>query len=142
MSNFDPDKLLQKISTIEDCVAKLEVLANLTEASFLVDFRNSSSAKYLLQIAIEAMIDISNHIIARERLGKPETHKQAFEKLAVAGFIQPENVPTYFLMSKFRNKVVHMYHEINDRMIFNILQANIADFQKFIAEINTAITQN
>ena len=140
MSNFDHDKILQKISVIEDCVAKLEVLANQTDDAFLADFRNSSSAKYLLQIAIEAMIDVSNHIIARERLGKPETHRQAFEKLAVAGFLRQENITTYFLMSKFRNKVVHMYHEINDRMIFTILQTNIVDFKKFVAEINTTLT--
>jgi uncharacterized protein YutE (UPF0331/DUF86 family) len=38
-------------------------------------------------------------------------------------------------MAKFRNRIVHMYFNISDEMIYDIVQNNIVDFERFIASI-------
>lgn len=44
----------------------------MSSQEFIEDFRNIETAKPLLQVSIEAMLDICNHIIARNRWGAPD----------------------------------------------------------------------
>lgn len=38
-------------------------------------------------------------------------------------------------MAKFRNKIVHLYQDIDDEEIYKILQNNLDDFKRFLTEI-------
>ncbi|MDD4568691.1 MAG: DUF86 domain-containing protein, partial [Tepidanaerobacteraceae bacterium] len=81
MTQIDKKRILDKIRVIQDCLSKLDVLSRLSVDEFTSDFKNFDSAKYNLQIAIEAMIDIGNHIISRKGLGTPKTYRDTFEIL-------------------------------------------------------------
>jgi uncharacterized protein YutE (UPF0331/DUF86 family) len=35
-------------------------------------------------------------------------------------------------MAKFRNRMVHLYWELDDRQLYNILQNRLDDFKKFL----------
>jgi len=132
---FDKDKIEQKILFIESNITKLKKLRELSKDNFIEDFRNVDSAKYLLQVSIEAMLDISSHIIARNRWGTPVDNKDHFKILADNGIIAKTDVHIYFSMAKFRNRIVHMYFNVNDEMIYEITQKNIDDFERFIKSI-------
>jgi uncharacterized protein YutE (UPF0331/DUF86 family) len=129
------DKVRQKLLILEQNLVKLEKLKMLSQAEFLDDFRNVETTKHLLQVSVEIMIDISDHIVARNRLGTPETSAEAFEILCANGIIKEENVKTYITMTKFRNKVVHLYADIDDVEIYRILNSHLLDFRKFIKEV-------
>lgn len=134
-NNIDLPKIKQKIMFMQSNLDKLKKLQKVSKDIFIEDFRNVDSAKYLLQVTIEAMLDISNHIIARNRWGKPETNKESFEILAKQGVIEEEYINTYFTMAKFRNRIVHMYFNVSDEMIYEITQNNLDDFEFFIETI-------
>lgn len=87
--DFDSDKITDKMSFIIGNLGKLKFLRNIPEKDFYNDFRNIESAKYLLQITIEAMIDIANHIIARKRMGRPKTYGDSFSLLQENKIISP-----------------------------------------------------
>lgn len=135
IDNIDLNKIKQKIMFMQDNIDKLRRLQNISKDIFIEDFRNVDSAKYLLQVTIEAMLDISNHIIARNRLGKPETNKESFEILANKDIIEKKYIDVYFSMAKFRNRIVHMYFDVSDEMIYGITQNNLEDFEAFIKAI-------
>jgi uncharacterized protein YutE (UPF0331/DUF86 family) len=135
IDNIDLNKIKQKIMFMQGNIDKLRKLQNISKDIFIEDFRNVDSAKYLLQVTIEAMLDISNHIIARNRWGKPETNKESFEILASKDIIEKKYIDTYFSMAKFRNRIVHMYFDVNDEMIYDITQNNLEDFEAFIKAI-------
>ncbi len=80
-SNIDKKKVTQKMSLMTENLDKLKFLKNIPESDFFSDFRNIESTKYLLQVTIEAMHDIANHIISRERLGIPDSYSDAFRIL-------------------------------------------------------------
>ncbi|CDF59149.1 type VII toxin-antitoxin system HepT family RNase toxin [Thermobrachium celere] len=130
--NIDRDKILVKLSFLQDNINKLVKLSALTEEEFLSDFRNVYSAKYLLQTSIEAMLDISNHIVARNKWAKIESNKDSFEALYKNGIIPEEYIDKFFMMAKFRNRIVHMYIDIDDKVIYSILKNNIEDLKVFI----------
>ena len=129
------NRMLDKIDLLEDNLKKLKTLKQLSKAEFLSDFRNVESAKHLLQTSVEIMIDIANILVAKKRFGKPETSAESFEILAKNEIINSDNKKTYITMTKFRNRVVHMYSKVDDEEIYSILQNNITDYQTFIREV-------
>ena len=41
-------------------------------------------------------------------------------------------------MAKFRNLLVHLYWDVNDKKIYEILQSELDDFNEFIKQISIA----
>ena len=131
----DSEKIRQKIRFIEDSIAKLEEVKVFSKDDLTTDFIKLAAVKYLLQTAIEAMIDTANHIIARERFESPTSAADAFRVLAARNIISSDNAKIYGLMAKFRNRIVHMYNEVNPDEIYRIIQNNLGDFKSFLNEV-------
>nr|WP_243105993.1 HepT-like ribonuclease domain-containing protein [Clostridium fermenticellae] len=55
--------------------------------------------------------------------------------LAEHDIIEEKYVNSYFAMAKFRNRIVHMYFDVSDEMIYEITQNNLEDFEAFIKNI-------
>ncbi len=131
---LDLEKLRAKSQVIEASLARLEQLKASPLEDFLADFRNVESAKRLLQVAIEAMIDSVTHILARRRLPTPAGHAEAFARLGDAGLLPQDHIPTYLVMARFRNRLVHMYADVSDAEVYRILQSNLGDFRTFLGD--------
>jgi uncharacterized protein YutE (UPF0331/DUF86 family) len=106
---LDLDVIRGRIQFIEESLKYLESLATYPFSEFNSDFRNSESAKHLLQVAIESMLDICTHIVARLRLGVPNDDRETLTLLRDKELIPAEHVTTYQAMNSFRNRVVHLY---------------------------------
>lgn len=132
MSEIDKKKVLDKLQIIQETLLKLVTLSRLSEEEFLLDFRNYDSTKYNFIKVIEAIIDISNHIIARKGLGVPRTFSDTFEILNKAGLISKEESEIYKRMARFRNRLVHFYHEVDENEVYIILKNNLEDIRSFV----------
>ena len=128
----DRKRITDKIQFIRDNLDKLEELSGMDKENFLNDYRNYDTAKYNLQSTIEAMLDIANHIISRKELGNPETNAESFRILEENNIIDKELLAIFVKMAKFRNRVVHLYDEIDDEQIYDILNKNLTDYKSFI----------
>jgi uncharacterized protein YutE (UPF0331/DUF86 family) len=128
-------KIEAKLQRLEDNLDKLNELKKLSLEEFKDDFRNTEAAKYLLQTSVEAMIDIANQLIARRKLKKPDRSAEAFEILADNDLLSAANKDKYIVMTKFRNRVVHLYTKVDEDEIYKILRNNLKDYRQFINEI-------
>ena len=128
-------EIQSKIQRIEENLKKLNKLSEMSWEEFADDFRNIEAAKHLLQTSIEAMIDIANYIIAKNKLRKPDTSADAFAILADNELIGPDCRDKYILMTKFRNRVVHLYTKVDEEEIYKIVQNNLSDYKRFIKDI-------
>lgn len=72
-------------------------------ANLETDFKEYDSAKYNLQTTIEAMLDICNHIIARNAYEVPRTNADAFRLLCRKNILGADMEDTYTAMARFRN---------------------------------------
>jgi len=132
---LDLEKLRAKSQAIEANLSRLEQLRAYSREDFLADFRNVESAKRLLQVAIEAMIDAVTHIIARKRLPTPAGHAEAFTRLRDAGLLPQEHISTYLVMVRFRNRLVHVYADVSDAEVYRVLQSDLGDFRIFLTDL-------
>jgi len=131
----DREIIRRKLNLLEENRRRLRELEALSEEVFLKHFYYVASAKYLLQTSIEGMLDVGNHIIARERLRAPETSAEVFTVLVETGFLPADKESDFRNMAKFRNRVVHLYHDIDDREIYRLIPEGLSDIDVFVAGI-------
>lgn len=141
MREIEQGRVLEKLNIINDSLLKLERLSSLTLEEFMSDFRNYDSAKYNFIKAIEAMIDIGNHIIARRKLGIPKSFSDTFEILGNNNIISRDKVENYKAMARFRNRLVHFYHRVDDQEVYSILRSNLSDFEFFVESIRNFLRE-
>jgi uncharacterized protein YutE (UPF0331/DUF86 family) len=120
-----------KIDVILDNLEKLHILKEKPYEDFIADFRNIDSALYKLQTSIQALLDIGSYVIANLGLKMPNTNAEIITILSDAGHIPKEKVETYADMSKFRNRIVHLYNHIDTEAIYNILVNELDDIKDF-----------
>lgn len=127
-----------KIDVIIENLEKLSSLKAKTYADFISDFRNIDSTLYILQTSIQALLDIGSYIIANFGLKMPNTNADIIKILSDAGYIPEEKIESYTDMSKFRNRIVHLYNHIDTETLYKILTDefdDIKDFYKNLLEI-------
>jgi len=130
-----PEKVKDLLARLADYVGKLQIIAAFSPQEFAADFMRVESAKHLLQVSIECCLDISHHIIASERFRSPKTYVESFEILAAEGVLPTEHLPKFKQMARFRNRLVHIYWELDEADLYQILQSHLGDFDQFARSI-------
>lgn len=120
-----------KIDVIIDNLDKLNALKAETYENFISDFRNIDSTLHRLQTSIQALLDIGSYIIASLGLRTPNTNSEIIEILSEAGYISKDKVETYIKMSQFRNRIVHLYNQIDTKTLYEILMNELDDIKEF-----------
>jgi len=132
---INPNLVAVKISEIKQSLKRIDSISSKGRDAFLTDPDLMDSAKYRLITAIEAAISICNHIIAREFNRVPESYSDCFTILHECSVITSQLAKKLGNMARFRNMLVHIYREIDDEKIFDILTDDIVDLDNYIKEI-------
>jgi uncharacterized protein YutE (UPF0331/DUF86 family) len=130
---INADKLRDKIQRIKDNLVLLETIRKVSYTQFCESPLYSPAATRMLQVSIEAMIDIGNHVVAKNHLGTPKTYRETFELLVRNQILPKHDLELFISMVKFRNRAVHLYDKISNEEIYNIVQNHLPDFERFIA---------
>lgn len=130
-----PEVIEDRIKKLQEYLDKLSQLAKTQKRGFLADFRNTESAKYLLQVSIECCLDIANHIIASSKFRSPNDYADSFRILHEQKIVPDSLIDNLVEMAKFRNRIVHIYWEISDELVYEIIQEKLGDFNLYIQAI-------
>jgi len=135
MPQFDREKLVTLVSEFRKSYLQLQKLKDLGQEDFLKDPDKIGSAKYQFIVAIESSIDMCNHIISRNGYRVPEDYGDTFKVMAEQGAFDQSFSEELVKMAKFRNRLVHLYWEIDDSRLYSILEDHLADLKKFLNSI-------
>lgn len=128
------DVILNKISVIERCINRIqEVYA--TEPSNLKDYTKQDSIILNIQRACEASIDLAMHIVSEQRLGLPQTSRDAFDMLQSHSIIDEGIAKRLKAMVGFRNIAVHDYQTLNLDILKQIVDNHLSDFTDYTKQI-------
>lgn len=81
------------------------------------------------------LLDICTHIIAREGWGLPKTYVESIEMAVYHGLIPNDFLDIYRAMARFRNRVVHIYDDIEAEEIHKIIKNHLDDFRLFMENV-------
>jgi uncharacterized protein YutE (UPF0331/DUF86 family) len=124
-------------SEVLSALQRLEDLGRLSEAEFAADPHKVGSAKYNLIVAIEGTVDLSNHIISKNRFRTPEDYADTFRVMEEKGVFDKEFSSSLVQMARFRNRLVHIYWDIDDAEIYRIIQTRLQDIRRFLREMGS-----
>ena len=129
---FNEDKVRKITSEITAALTKLVDLQKLSEEAFLADAHKIGSAKYSLIVAIEGAVDLCNHIIAKNGFRTAEDYADTFKVMSEQGAFDPEFTNSLIQMARFRNRLVHIYWDIDDKELFRVIQSRLGDIKQFL----------
>jgi len=125
------DLILTRFNKLDQLLENLRELKEITKEEFLSNYKNYFSAQRALEISINICIDIGNHIVTLNNKEKPETFTDIIKILTKLEIISDELGTQLTKMVRFRNLLGHFYLEVDNEVIYNILQNNIKDFVSF-----------
>ena len=131
----NPKTITSILNNLQDCLNKLSILAGYSENEFVQDFTKVESAKHLLQVSIECCLDIAHHTIADEGYRTPKDSYDSFVVLNEKVILPDEFMLTLRQMVSFRNRVVHLYWDVDNETVYDIVKNNLGDFETFIEYI-------
>ena len=131
----DANILLSRVTKVRECLTILRRYSLIDEESFLKSDDLTSSAERQLQVAIQAVIDIGNHVVSDMDLGTPKDYKDIFRILAKHKIVSTALSRRLAAMTGLRNVLVHDYLDVDLRIVYRILKKDLADFETFIAAI-------
>ena len=141
MAPVDPDKLRHHLDHIRGRLRQLRKVAAQGHEAFLADEIVQAATVRWLHTAIEAVIDVANHVISREGLGIPRTYAEVIELLVDHDVLARGHRERFLSMVRFRNRAVHLYDEIDADEVFDILAYHLGDFDLFIGAITARYFQ-
>jgi uncharacterized protein YutE (UPF0331/DUF86 family) len=131
----DLTKLRSHVDFVRGILRRLGVVREQGRDHFLDDETTQAAATRWLQTAVEALIDIANHIIARQGLGVPRAYSETIEILVREGVLPATRRDAFLAMVRFRNRVVHLYDDVSPDEIWHTIDADLDDFDAFISAI-------
>ncbi|MFC1716347.1 DUF86 domain-containing protein [Candidatus Poribacteria bacterium] len=90
-----------------------------------------------LQISVQIIIDIGNHILASIGENQIEDYTDVLSKLGKCNILPSEFAERIKGMAGFRNILVHRYVEVDLKRLYDILQNRLHDFVEYIGYIQS-----
>ena len=105
-----------------------------------------AGAERFLQLAIESCLNVGNRLLAIYQFSKPvvtpETYADIFKEMSRLGVVDHEFMQRLVAMARFRNRLVHLYWDINQETVYEFLQNNLYDFKLFQERVVKFLIEN
>ncbi len=121
--------LLRRLQKLDEYLNILHRLQRYSRDEFISDPERYGSAERFLQLAIETLTDLGNHVIADLGLGVVDWYSDVPRLFREAGYIDDAMQEIWIRMIGFRNILVHDYLDIDRDVVFRVLQDNLDDFE-------------
>jgi uncharacterized protein YutE (UPF0331/DUF86 family) len=96
-------------------------------ASFISDKRNVWAAESCLRRALEALMDLGRHILAKGFGRGVSEYKEIASGLVEAKVLSPAQGDKLRTLAGYRNRMVHFYQEISDKELFEICVSQVSE---------------
>lgn len=117
-------------------LAELEQLAQNSFAEFSADKIKTGAAESYLRRSLEAIFDIGRHLLAKSgHLDLATEYKAIARGLSQLNYLTPDLSIKLVQMAGYRNRLVHLYHEITDEELYEIIKNDLDDIRGFVQQI-------
>jgi uncharacterized protein YutE (UPF0331/DUF86 family) len=119
----------KRLNKLDEYLGILRGLQKYDFEEFIRDPEHFGSTERFLQLGIEAVTGIGNHVIADLGLGVVNWYSDIPAILAENGYISADLREKWVQMIGFRNILVHDYTDIDYRIVYEVLQHRLEDLE-------------
>jgi uncharacterized protein YutE (UPF0331/DUF86 family) len=135
MGEVDRTLVLKYLEALNHYIERLTAFQKHSFDEFQSDEAIHWAVEHGLQLAIQCIIDVGNHILASKHLARVEDYRHTILALGEHGIVPKEFAEQLSKMAGFRNILVHMYLGVDLRVVYNILQNHLPAFSEFANHI-------
>lgn len=121
--------VMQKSTLVDDMLAGLATLPLSGLEVFQRDARDAAAAESYLRRALEALLDLGRHVLAKGLGERTLEYKQIALALRGAGVLDEASADILIDMAGYRNRLTHFYDEVTTLELFDICAHRSADIQ-------------
>lgn len=96
---------------------------------FISDNRTTAAAESYLRRALEALLDMGRHVLAKGFALAPVEYKEVASELFNAGVLSETDSALLKKMAGYRNRLVHFYHEVSDKELYDICNFHLSEIE-------------
>lgn len=108
--------------------------------ALLADDDALPALKYRLIVAVEACVDVADHVIASEGLRPGASFADSFASLSDAGWVEEDLAVLLADAARFRNLLVHQYADVDDGRVVAIARERTGDLEAFRRAVVARLT--
>ncbi len=127
----DVETVTALLRALDQYVDELEKYRALSYEEFAAKTQHYWAVEHGLQLAIQSLLDVGNHILAAETARQVEEYRDIIVALGEEGILPPAFASRILGMAGFRNVLVHRYRQVNLREVYDHLQNDLDDFRRF-----------
>ncbi len=132
--------MTEKTAWVRKMLSGLESLPLASLQEFTADSKTPAAAESYLRRALEALLDLGRHVLAKG-FGHPVTeYKEIPDQLHAKGILSEQEAVLLREMAGYRNRMVHFYDEISTEELFSICAGRRGDIDLVLSRIVGWIT--
>jgi len=131
------DKLFveTKLSYIQAYFKELEGVLDYPDKEIQKDFLKLRALERILQLVVDEMIDINNHIVRYAHLRIPDDFQSSFLVLGENKILPEDFANRIAPVVGLRNRLVHRYEKIDLDILLDTVRKNKEDFKRYVKHI-------
>ncbi len=126
---IDERTIRKKLQDLLRYTAKLKKLKRYSFKEISEDLEKTWAIEHGLQLAIQVIMDIGNHILAAIGEYEIEDYTDIIDKLGEREIIPSEFAEKIRGMAGFRNILIHEYTDVDISEVHDIVQNRLEDFE-------------
>ncbi len=129
-SMVDRRVVVDRLATIDELLADIRALPLDHQAELIADRRNVWTIESCLRRSLEALFDIGRHILAKGFAHGVSEYREIAVGLARVGVLTADEAALLAKMAGYRNRLVHLYHDVSDTELYDLAQHRLPDVER------------
>lgn len=133
------DIVADRASWVREMIAGVRALPLDSYQAFTDDARTPAAAESHLRRALEALLDLGRHVLAKGFARAVTQYKEIADGLIDAGVLDPKQGALLREMAGYRNRLVHFYDEVTISELYRVCSKQLGDVDAVLNAILTWI---
>lgn len=140
--NIRTSVVTAKVELIRRMLRQIAELPLSSPSEFVEDSILVGAGESFLRRALEALLDLGRHILAKGFGIATSEYKEIPIRLEEVGVLPAEQLQVAKDMAGYRNRLVHFYEDVTPEELYGILTEHAADIEGLLDSIRRWVTEN
>lgn len=132
---MDRETINLRLSLMLKYLQRLQQFESVSVEEYLNNFDLQLICERLLQVIIEAATDINGSLLVQFHQITPASYFDSFLEAGRQGIISPELAAELAQSAGLRNRLVHQYEAINNRIVFSAIFKALEQYPLYVRQI-------
>jgi len=141
-SDISKRVVTDRLAWIRRMLGEIRQLPLEAREQFFADRRNLWTAESCLRRALEALLDLGRHVLAKGFASGVTEYKDIAEQSQRHGILSRQEADLLRVLAGYRNRLVHFYHEIEPDELYQVCASHLGDVEKIAQAYENWLEEN